>query len=91
MREKLQQKFRKNIRSLKIYMTGMVMMNNGFSEASINDMTSLVPISFLIMMVMLFLMIRGFAGTALTMVVIILSDNIGNGGWRTYWLSNYTT
>ena len=67
---------------LKVYMTGMVMMNNGFSEASINDMTSLVPISFLIMMVMLFLMIRGFAGTALTMVVIILSiiSAMGAGG-----------
>lgn len=72
--------------SLKIYMTGMVMMNNGFSEASINDMTSLVPISFLIMMVMLFLMIRGFAGTALTMVVIILSiiSAMGAGGYIGY-------
>lgn len=67
---------------MKIYMTGMVMMNNGFSEASQNDMKSLVPISFLIMMIMLFLMIRGFAGTVLTMVVIILSviSAMGAGG-----------
>jgi len=67
---------------LKVYMTGMVMMNNGFSEASVNDMTSLVPISFAIMMIMLFLMLRGFAGTALTMVVIILSiiSAMGAGG-----------
>jgi len=67
---------------LKIYMTGMVMMNNGFSEASMNDMRTLVPLSFLIMMVMLFLMIRGFAGTALTMIVIILSvlSAMGAGG-----------
>jgi len=67
---------------MKIYMTGMVMMNNGFSEASQNDMKSLVPISFLIMMVMLFLMIRGFAGTLLTMLVIILSviSAMGAGG-----------
>ena len=67
---------------MKIYMTGMVMMNNGFSEASQNDMKSLVPISFMIMMIMLFLMIRGFAGTVLTMVVIILSviSAMGAGG-----------
>ena len=67
---------------INIYMTGMVMMNNSFSEASQNDMKSLVPISFLIMMIMLFLMIRGFAGTVLTMVVIILSviAAMGAGG-----------
>jgi len=67
---------------IKIYMTGMVMMNNSFSEASQNDMQSLVPLSFLIMMVMLFLMIRGFAGTVLTMLVIILSviAAMGAGG-----------
>lgn len=67
---------------INIYMTGMVMMNHSFSEASQNDMKSLVPISFLIMMIMLFLMIRGFAGTVLTMVVIILSviAAMGAGG-----------
>jgi predicted RND superfamily exporter protein len=67
---------------IKIYMTGMVMMNNSFSEASQNDMKTLVPLSFLIMMLMLLLMIRGFAGTALTMVVIILSviAAMGAGG-----------
>jgi predicted RND superfamily exporter protein len=67
---------------INIYMTGMVMMNHSFSEASQNDMKSLVPISFLIMMIMLFLMIRGFTGTVLTMVVIILSviAAMGAGG-----------
>ena len=67
---------------IKIYMTGMVMMNNSFSEASQNDMKTLVPFSFLIMMVMLLLMLRGFAGTALTMIVIILSviAAMGAGG-----------
>ena len=67
---------------LKIYMTGMVMMNNSFSEASQNDMMSLVPLSFMIMMIMLFLMIRGFAGTLMTMFVIILSivAAMGAGG-----------
>jgi predicted RND superfamily exporter protein len=67
---------------IKIYMTGMVMMNNSFSEASQNDMKTLVPLSFLIMMIMLLLMLRGFAGTVLTMVVIILSviAAMGAGG-----------
>ena len=67
---------------IKIYMTGMVMMNNSFSEASQNDMQSLVPLSFLIMMVMLLIMLRGFAGTIITMFVIIMSivAAMGAGG-----------
>ncbi len=72
--------------SIKIYLTGMVMMNNAFSEASISDMQSLVPLSFLVMMVMLLLMIRGFAGTVMTMFVIILSiiSAMGAGGHLGY-------
>jgi len=71
---------------LKIYMTGMVIMNNAFSEASIHDMQTLVPLSFGIMMLVLLLMIRGFAGTVMTMVVIVMSiiSAMGAGGYLGY-------
>ena len=75
---------------MKIYMTGMVMMNNGFSEASQNDMTSLVPISFMIMMVMLFLDDSRFCRNSSNHGGDYSVRNIGNGGWRPYWLSNHT-
>jgi len=58
---------------LSIHLTGMVMMNNSFSESSQKDMQSLLPLSFLVMMVMLGLMLRGFVGTVMTLFVIILS------------------
>ncbi len=67
---------------LDIYLSGMVLMNNAFSEASIADMQSLVPISFGLMLVTLGLMIRGFTGTMVTLVVIIGSiiTAMGLGG-----------
>ncbi len=41
---------------IKVYLSGMVMMNNSFSEASQNDMGTLVPIMYLVLIVMMGLM-----------------------------------
>lgn len=83
---KIKDEIEKKYPSIKIYMTGMVMMNNAFSEASISDMQSLIPMSFAVMMLMLLLMIRGFVGTVMTMVVILMSiaAAMGAGGYIGY-------
>lgn len=67
---------------LDIYLSGMVLMNNAFSEASKLDMQTLIPISFALMLVTLTLMLRGFTGTVGTLIVIILSivSGMGIGG-----------
>lgn len=67
---------------LDIYLSGMVLMNNAFSEASRLDMKTLVPISFALMLVTLTLMLRGFTGTIGTLIVIALSivSGMGIGG-----------
>ena len=69
--------------SVEIRLSGMVMMNNAFSEASQKDMSSLVPISFALMLVTLGLLLRGFTGTIGTMIVIIFSimTAMGIGGY----------
>ncbi|MDH5445313.1 MAG: MMPL family transporter [Gammaproteobacteria bacterium] len=54
-------------------LTGMVAMNNAFSEAAQGDMKSLVPLSFGLMAVALGLLLRGFTAAAITMVVIFFS------------------
>lgn len=65
-----------------IYLSGMVLMNNAFSEASKLDMKTLVPISFALMLITLAIMIRGFTGTVVTLIVIALSivSGMGIGG-----------
>lgn len=58
---------------IKVYLTGMVMMNNSFSESSKHDMASLVPISFAVMLLLIALLVGGFAGTFATLMVILFS------------------
>jgi predicted RND superfamily exporter protein len=55
---------RKQYPHLEVRLTGMIMMNNAFAEASMDDMSSLVPISYLIMIIMLGLLIRDYHGNA---------------------------
>lgn len=56
-----------------VYLTGMIMMNNSFSESSKNDLGSIVPISFCIMLFLLALLVGGFTGTFATLLVIMFS------------------
>ncbi|MFK8066834.1 MAG: RND family transporter [Gammaproteobacteria bacterium] len=58
---------------IKVHLTGVVMLNNAFGEASRGDITKLVPISFAVMVLMLILLTRSFAGTFLTILVIFFS------------------
>ncbi|MGD8560468.1 MAG: MMPL family transporter [Gammaproteobacteria bacterium] len=69
--------------SVEIRLSGMVFMNNAFSEASKSDMASLVPISFLLMLITLGLLLKGFTGTVGTMLVIVFSilTAMGIGGY----------
>ena len=43
--------------NVNVYLTGMMMMNNAFSESSKNDMGSIVPISFGVMLLLLALLV----------------------------------
>jgi len=58
---------------LDIYLSGVVMMNNTFSESAAIDFTTLVPISFVLMLVIVAILVGGVAGTLVTMIIIIAS------------------
>ncbi|MDM8565771.1 MMPL family transporter [Candidatus Halobeggiatoa sp. HSG11] len=58
---------------LDIYIAGVVMMNNSFPEASKGDLQSLVPLMYLVILGMLWLLIRGFSGIVATFLVITFS------------------
>ncbi len=79
----LADQIRKRDANLEVYLTGVVFMNNAFSENSINDMKTLVPAMFLIIVVLLVLMLRSFWATLTTVVVIMLSiiTAMGIAGW----------
>ncbi len=72
-----------------VYLTGLVMMNNAFPEASQWDMQHLMPLALLLIMSMVFLQLRGFGGTVGTMLVTMFSilGAMGLAGWMGIALS----
>lgn len=66
-----------------IYITGMVMLNNAFSEASQADMETLTPIMFGVIILMMVFMLRSVAGTVGTVLIMVFSvaTAMGLTGW----------
>lgn len=66
-----------------VYVTGMVVMNNAFGEAARNDMQTLVPASFGVIILVVGLMFRSWVATVATLLVIAFSivTAMGLTGW----------
>ncbi|MGI9332536.1 MAG: efflux RND transporter permease subunit, partial [Gammaproteobacteria bacterium] len=75
----LSQKFSQRYPDIDIRLTGMVMMNNAFSESSQGDMKSLVPVAFAMMLLTLLVLLRNASGTFGTLMVIVLSILVAMG------------
>jgi len=65
------------------YLAGSVMFNMAFNEASMNDMSVLVPIMYLVLLVTMGVLLRSVSGTVSTMAVIGISmfSALGLAGW----------
>lgn len=81
--KKIKQEFIENYSNFNVYMTGSIMLNNAFREASQNDMSNLLPITLLIIVISIGFLLRGWTGTVATFSVIMLSIMAGMGmaGW----------
>jgi len=68
---------------LEVHLTGIVFLNNSFSEMSIKDMQTLVPMMFVVIILVMAILLRSVWGTLATLLVIILSiiTAIGMAGW----------
>ena len=68
---------------LEIYMTGVAMMNNAFTEASMNDMQTLTPLMYLSMFLIMVFLLRSFSSTIATMIIVTISmvTAMGFAGW----------
>ena len=68
---------------IEVRLSGMVLMNNAFSESAQGDMESLVPLSFAVMFIVLLLLLRSFSTTFGTILVIFMSilTGMGVGGY----------
>ncbi len=75
----LADKVRAKYPNIDIYLTGMVMMNNSFPEAVKKDMTTLIPMMYLVIMLMIWLLLGSLSATFST-VIIISSSILGAMG-----------
>ena len=64
---------------LEIHLTGVSMLNNAFAETGMNDGATLMPLMFVVIFALTWLIIRSFAATFSTLIVILLSTLVGMG------------
>ena len=78
--------------NLKTHLTGIVMMNNAFGEASIQDASTLVPAMFLVVAIILGLLLKSIPLTIATIVVFAFSaaSAMGLAGWASIKLDPMT-
>ena len=81
---------KKTYPDLNIYLSGIVMMNNAFGEATIYDMSHLLPIAILLILITVFLLLRSVVGTVITFFIILFSVTtaFGLAGWLGIELSS---
>ena len=74
---------------IQTYLTGTAMLNNAFSEAGLNDITSLIPIMYLLIIITMIILLRSFSSTFAAFIVIGLSaaTAMGLAGWAGIKLS----
>jgi predicted RND superfamily exporter protein len=79
----LRQEFLETYPQISVKLTGVIMMNQAFPEASQYDMSTLFPLMLLIFVIVLFFWIKGFSGTLATFAIIIFSiiGAMGLAGW----------
>ena len=74
---------------IKTYLTGTAMLNNAFSEAGLNDITSLIPIMYLLIIITMIVLLRSFSSTFVAFIVIGIATAtaMGLAGWAGIKLS----
>lgn len=64
---------------LRIHLTGVSMLNNAFAETGMTDGATLMPLMFVVIFVLTWLIIRSLTATLSTLLVIMLSTIVGMG------------
>ena len=71
--------FEKQHPNLKTHLSGMIMLNSAFFEASASDSGTLIPLMFLAIIITIFIATRTVSGTFSALVIIIFSIAAGMG------------
>ena len=86
---KLADELRQEHPDLRVYLTGMVMFDNAYGEVSQDDLLTLVPAMFLILLFITALSLRSIWGTLVVLFIIVMSmvTGLGLAGWMAFSLN----
>lgn len=75
--------------NINVYLTGLVMLDNSFAESAKNDLATLIPLSFGLMILLLAFLVGGWTGTFASILVIAFSimTAMGLGGYLGFPIS----
>ena len=65
--------------AIEVHLTGVSMLNNAFAETGMSDGATLMPLMFVVIFALTWLIIRSLSATFTTLIVIGLSSMIGMG------------
>ena len=68
---------------LTVALSGVSMLNNSFAESGVQDLMTLVPLMYVVLLVIMVVTLRSFSGTLATLLIIIFSSvaAVGAGGF----------
>lgn len=74
------------------YHTGMVQLNNAFAASAQQDAETLIPLMFIVIMLIIWLLLHSFSGTFATLIIIscTITATLGFAGWIGMFLSTAT-
>jgi len=80
---KMADELRQKYPEIEIHLTGMVMSDNAFGEASQKDISTLMPLMFLVLIIFVGLSLRSVFGTFGTLLIVLMSmaSGMGLAGW----------
>jgi predicted RND superfamily exporter protein len=80
---KLVDDFRQKHPGIDLYLTGSIMFDTAFAEATKNDLKTLIPLMFLALVIIVGVALRSYTGTLVTFIIILFSTATGMGmaGW----------
>lgn len=75
--------------NIKLHLTGIVMMENAFTEASLNDNATLIPVMYALVLLVLLLCLRSIISTLTVVILILVSTlaSMGAMGWLNIFLT----
>lgn len=81
--------FQENHPEIAYYTSGTVMLTNAFQESAAKDMSTLSPLMFLMIAVVIYFFTRTISGTVSTLIVVVFSiaTAMGLGGWMGMYLT----